>query len=34
VIQPGGAKRDDDVLHMAEERGMVMVVTGRRHFRH
>lgn len=34
AIQPGGAKRDDDVLRMADERDMVMVVTGRRHFRH
>ena len=34
VIQPGGSKRDDEVLRVAEERGMAMVVTGRRHFRH
>jgi phosphoribosylaminoimidazolecarboxamide formyltransferase/IMP cyclohydrolase len=34
VIHPGGSKRDDDVLSVAEERGMAVVVTGRRHFRH
>jgi phosphoribosylaminoimidazolecarboxamide formyltransferase/IMP cyclohydrolase len=34
VIHPGGSKRDDESLALAEERGMAMVVTGRRHFRH
>ena len=34
VIQPGGSMRDDEVLAAAEERGMAMVLTGRRHFRH
>lgn len=34
VIHPGGSKRDDESLVLAEERGMAMVVTGRRHFRH
>ena len=34
AIQPGGSKRDEDVLRVAEARGMAMVVTGRRHFRH
>jgi phosphoribosylaminoimidazolecarboxamide formyltransferase / IMP cyclohydrolase len=34
AIQPGGSKRDDDVLGVAEARGIAMVVTGRRHFRH
>ncbi len=34
VIHPGGSKRDDEVTRFAEERGMAMVVTGRRHFRH
>jgi phosphoribosylaminoimidazolecarboxamide formyltransferase / IMP cyclohydrolase len=34
VIQPGGALRDDEVLSAAEARGMAVVVTGRRHFRH
>jgi phosphoribosylaminoimidazolecarboxamide formyltransferase/IMP cyclohydrolase len=34
VIHPGGSIRDDDVLAVAESRGMAVVVTGRRHFRH
>ncbi|MFO1076371.1 MAG: bifunctional phosphoribosylaminoimidazolecarboxamide formyltransferase/IMP cyclohydrolase [Planctomycetota bacterium] len=34
VIQPGGSKRDDEVVAAADERGMAMVMTGQRHFRH
>jgi len=34
VIHPGGSVRDEDVLAAAEARGMALVVTGRRHFRH
>src|SRR3990170_2862745 len=34
VIHPGGSIRDDDVLAVAEDRGMAVVLTGRRHFRH
>jgi phosphoribosylaminoimidazolecarboxamide formyltransferase/IMP cyclohydrolase len=34
VIHPGGSVRDEDVLRVAEERGMAVVLTGRRHFRH
>jgi phosphoribosylaminoimidazolecarboxamide formyltransferase/IMP cyclohydrolase len=34
VIHPGGSIRDDDVIAVADERGMAVVVTGRRHFRH
>ncbi len=34
VIHPGGSVRDDEVLAAAESRGMAVVVTGRRHFRH
>jgi phosphoribosylaminoimidazolecarboxamide formyltransferase/IMP cyclohydrolase len=34
VIHPGGSKGDDAVLQSAEERGMAVVLTGRRHFRH
>ena len=34
VIHPGGSIRDDQSLALAEARGMSMVVTGRRHFRH
>lgn len=34
VIQPGGSKRDDEVIAAANEHGMAMVFTGRRLFRH
>ena len=34
IIQPGGAMRDDDVIKAADERGLAMVFTGIRHFRH
>ena len=34
VIQPGGSVRDEEVAAAAEEHGMAMVLTGRRHFRH
>jgi phosphoribosylaminoimidazolecarboxamide formyltransferase / IMP cyclohydrolase len=34
VIQPGGSKRDDDLIAAADEHGMAMVFTGMRHFRH
>jgi phosphoribosylaminoimidazolecarboxamide formyltransferase/IMP cyclohydrolase len=34
VAQPGGSKRDDEVIAAADEHGMTMVFTGRRHFRH
>ena len=34
VIQPGGSMRDKDVIAAADERGLAMVLTGLRHFRH
>ncbi|MFN2590626.1 MAG: bifunctional phosphoribosylaminoimidazolecarboxamide formyltransferase/IMP cyclohydrolase, partial [Actinomycetota bacterium] len=34
VIQPGGSVRDKEVIAAADEHGMAMVFTGRRHFRH
>ncbi|MBI3375748.1 MAG: bifunctional phosphoribosylaminoimidazolecarboxamide formyltransferase/IMP cyclohydrolase [Betaproteobacteria bacterium] len=34
VIQPGGSMRDDEVIAAADERGITMVFTGVRHFRH
>ncbi|MDB5591691.1 bifunctional phosphoribosylaminoimidazolecarboxamide formyltransferase/IMP cyclohydrolase [Enterovirga sp.] len=34
VIQPGGSMRDDEVIRAADERGLAMVFTGHRHFRH
>ena len=34
VIQPGGSVRDDEVIAAADERGIAMVFTGVRHFKH
>lgn len=34
AIQPGGSVRDSEVIRAADERGMAMVFTGVRHFRH
>ena len=34
VIHPGGSMRDDEVIAAANERGVAMVLTGVRHFRH
>ena len=34
VIHPGGSMRDDEVIAAADERGIAMVFTGTRHFRH
>ncbi len=34
VIQPGGSIRDDEVIAACDEAGVVLVMTGRRHFRH
>ncbi|KAA8492480.1 Bifunctional purine biosynthesis protein PurH [Porphyridium purpureum] len=34
VIQPGGSKRDADVIAAADENNVAMVFTGMRHFRH
>ncbi len=34
VIQPGGSMRDAEVIAAANERGIVMLFTGTRHFRH
>jgi len=34
IIQPGGSMRDADVIAAADERGLAMVFTGMRHFRH
>ena len=34
VIQPGGSVRDDEVIAAADERGVAMVFSGVRHFRH
>jgi phosphoribosylaminoimidazolecarboxamide formyltransferase/IMP cyclohydrolase len=34
IVQPGGSVRDAEVIAAADERGVAMVFTGRRHFRH
>jgi phosphoribosylaminoimidazolecarboxamide formyltransferase/IMP cyclohydrolase len=34
IIQPGGSVRDDEVIAAADEHGIPMIFTGRRHFRH
>jgi phosphoribosylaminoimidazolecarboxamide formyltransferase/IMP cyclohydrolase len=34
IVQPGGSVRDQEVVAAADEHGLAMVFTGRRHFRH
>jgi phosphoribosylaminoimidazolecarboxamide formyltransferase/IMP cyclohydrolase len=34
VIQPGGSRRDDEVIAACNRHGLPMIFTGRRHFRH
>ena len=34
VIQPGGSVRDDEVIKAANEAGLAMIFTGKRHFKH
>ncbi len=34
VVQPGGSKRDEEVIAAADEHDIAMLLTGRRHFRH
>jgi phosphoribosylaminoimidazolecarboxamide formyltransferase/IMP cyclohydrolase len=34
IIQPGGSKRDAEVVQVVERAKAAMVFTGRRHFRH
>ena len=34
IIQPGGSKRDQEVIQAADEAGIAMIFTGQRHFRH
>jgi phosphoribosylaminoimidazolecarboxamide formyltransferase/IMP cyclohydrolase len=34
VIQPGGSRRDNEVIAACDAAGVAMVLTGRRHFRH
>ena len=34
LVEPGGSRNDDEVIAAADEHGMALVFTGRRHFRH
>jgi phosphoribosylaminoimidazolecarboxamide formyltransferase/IMP cyclohydrolase len=34
IVQPGGSRRDAEVLEAVQAAGAAMVLTGRRHFRH
>jgi phosphoribosylaminoimidazolecarboxamide formyltransferase/IMP cyclohydrolase len=34
IVQPGGSVRDEEVIAAADERGLCMLLTGERHFRH
>ena len=34
VVQPGGSLKDQDSINAVDARGMAMVMTGVRHFRH
>ena len=34
IIQPGGSRRDEEVIAACDEAGVAMVFTARRHFRH
>jgi phosphoribosylaminoimidazolecarboxamide formyltransferase/IMP cyclohydrolase len=34
IVQPGGSMRDAEVIAAADEQGLAMVFTGKRHFRH
>jgi phosphoribosylaminoimidazolecarboxamide formyltransferase/IMP cyclohydrolase len=34
IVQPGGSVRDEDSIKAANELGLVMVMTDRRHFLH
>jgi phosphoribosylaminoimidazolecarboxamide formyltransferase / IMP cyclohydrolase len=34
IIQPGGSRRDDEVVAACNRHGLPMIFTGRRHFKH
>jgi phosphoribosylaminoimidazolecarboxamide formyltransferase/IMP cyclohydrolase len=34
IVQPGGSNKDDEVIACADKNGIVMVFTGKRHFKH
>ncbi|MDE6337581.1 MAG: bifunctional phosphoribosylaminoimidazolecarboxamide formyltransferase/IMP cyclohydrolase, partial [Muribaculaceae bacterium] len=34
IVQPGGSIRDEDSIKVANEKGITMLFTGMRHFKH
>jgi len=34
IIQPGGSKKDQEVVEACDRHGLAMIFTGRRHFKH
>ncbi len=34
IVQPGGSVRDEESVRLADEKGLIMLFTGKRHFRH
>jgi len=34
IVQPGGSKKDDEVIATADKHGIAMIFTGKRHFKH
>ncbi len=34
VVEPGGSRNDEEVIEAADEHGLALVFTHRRHFRH
>ena len=34
IVQPGGSKKDDEIIAAADKYGIAMVFTGKRHFKH
>ena len=34
IVQPGGSVRDEDSVRKANEKGIAMMFTGERHFKH
>ena len=34
IVQPGGSKRDGETIELCESRGVTLLITGMRHFRH
>ena len=34
IVQPGGSRRDNEVIEACDKHGLPLVLTGRRHFKH